>query len=234
MMADLENINKILQEIKEDLKTKASNEKIDQLLRDIKLREERIVQLEVKVKKFDLLEARVAILENNNKVLERKIDDNEQYSRRSCLRINGIPLPENGKETGDVCLDKVRTVLKDLPGNIPDCMFDRAHRVGKTKTDDQGNVSQQMIVKMCSWKARTLIYRNRKVLKNHRCYLDLTKRRFNLKKLADKKIEGNAKVEFALADINCSISIKIKNGGFKYFNSEEELDKILLDLEIVG
>ena len=37
------------------------------------------------------LEGRVAVLENLIKCQEVKIDDNEQYSRRLCLRVNGIP-----------------------------------------------------------------------------------------------------------------------------------------------
>lgn len=231
-MSEFEKINQTLIEIKDDLKTKASNAKIDELLEEIKSKDVRIVELERKMEKLEILESRIAILENNNVLLERKIDDNEQYSRRFSLRINGIPLPGNGvREPGFECLEKVKDVLKNLPETIPECMFDRAHRVGKKKIDEEGNVRQQMIVRMCSWKARTVIYQNRKVLKNHRCYLDLTHRRFKLKLLAEKKVEGNVKVEFVLADINCSLSMKIKNGGFKYFNTEEELDNILNGLE---
>ena len=231
-MAEFEKINTTLKEIQDVLKTKATNAKINELLQEIKSKDDRIVVLENKIAQIEILEAKIAVLENNNVLLERKIDDNEQYSRRTSLRINGIPLPENGvKEPGDDCLEKVKNVLKDLPEGIPECMFDRAHRVGKKKTDAEGNVSQQMLVRMCSWKARTVIYRNRKVLKNHRFYLDLTQRRFKLKLLAEKKVEANAKVEFVLADINCSLSMKIKDGGFKYFNSEVELDKIINDLK---
>ena len=38
------------------------------------------------------LESRVAILENSLKIVERKLDDTEQYSRRTCLLVDRMPL----------------------------------------------------------------------------------------------------------------------------------------------
>ena len=56
--------------------------------------------------------------------------------------------------------------------NIPDCVLDRAHRVGQGKQSWNSRIdSRQMIVPFTSWKARTLIYRNRKSLINQRVYL---------------------------------------------------------------
>ena len=43
------------------------------------------------------LENRVAILENSLKIIERQSDDTEQYSRRTCLRVDRMPLQD--KET---------------------------------------------------------------------------------------------------------------------------------------
>ena len=43
------------------------------------------------------LEGRVAVLENLIKCQEVKIDDNEQYSRRLCLRVNGIPVSQESQ-----------------------------------------------------------------------------------------------------------------------------------------
>ena len=37
-------------------------------------------------------------------------------------------------------------------------------------------------------------------------------------------------VDFVFADVDNNISMRLKNGQFKLFNSEEELDKILRDL----
>ena len=44
------------------------------------------------------LEGRVAILENLTRLQEIKSDDVEQYGRRFCLRINGIPSKTREKE----------------------------------------------------------------------------------------------------------------------------------------
>ena len=60
--------------------------------------------------KVEALENKEAAYEAHFKELDRKIndlehkfevkmDDIEQYSRRSCLRLYGLPLPERGKET---------------------------------------------------------------------------------------------------------------------------------------
>ena len=40
------------------------------------------------------LESRVAVLEHAIQAHERRSDDNEQYSRRVCLRVEGMPLEE--------------------------------------------------------------------------------------------------------------------------------------------
>ena len=40
------------------------------------------------------LESRVAIVENSLKLTERKSDDTEQYSRRTCLRVDRMPLQD--------------------------------------------------------------------------------------------------------------------------------------------
>ena len=83
----------------------------------------------------------------SHKLLERKIDDGEQYQQRRSLRINGIAGDHN--ESGADCLKKVKDEeRKKLGVNVADCAHDRAHRVGR-KTDARGNVvdCRQMIVR---------------------------------------------------------------------------------------
>ena len=140
--------------------------------------------------------------------MEEKIDNNEQYSRRLCLRINEIPLPEDGNESGEDCLDKVKQLISELPDiDIPEVVIDRAHRIGKFKTDENGKIiGKQVIVRFTTWRHRTLLYKNRKKLKDVRIYLDLTKKRLDLLKLASRKVEGNENVSFAFSDLNCNLS----------------------------
>ena len=48
-----------------------------------------------------------------------------------------------------------------------------------------------------------------------------------LEKHADSKTKNNEKVKFAFAGINNSIGIRFTDESTRFFNSEEELDKIL-------
>ena len=57
--------------------------------------------------------------------------------------------------------------------------------------------------------------------------LDLAKRRYSLLTKAKSIIKDNAAVIFALADINCSIALKLNDDKFHYINREDELNKIL-------
>ena len=68
------------------------------------------------------------------KQLEKRVDDMEQYQRRLCLRINGIPCSND--ESAEDCLRKVKSLVKnDLKVDVPDLAFDRAHRIGKVSQE---------------------------------------------------------------------------------------------------
>eukprot|EP00795_Rhopilema_esculentum_P010423 gene10423-19125_t len=47
--------------------------------------------------KIQILESRIAVMERHINQLQGNVDDNEQYSRRLCLRINGIPPVPKGQ-----------------------------------------------------------------------------------------------------------------------------------------
>ena len=116
-------------------------------------------------------------MENLIAKLQDYNDDNEQCSRRLCLRINGIPPPSNGeKETGEDCLEKVKKVFNQLEVDIPDSVVDRAHRIGRPQTV-RGKTIHQVIVRFTTWRHKTKIYRARKKCSEYRIKLDLTKKR---------------------------------------------------------
>ena len=88
-------------------------------------------EIKLKDDKIELLESEVAILTNAVNVLERKCDDNEQYSRRMSLRISDIPTSDIS-ETKDKCINLVLETLNGINGvNITQSDIDRCHRVGK-------------------------------------------------------------------------------------------------------
>ena len=82
--------------------------------------------------------------ENTIDQLLIKCDDNEQYSRRSCLRIHGVEVKENEDEDG------IMNVLEDcyssvnLQFDVKD--IDRAHRIGLPYTDKNSGKKVKLII----------------------------------------------------------------------------------------
>ena len=168
-----------------------------------------------------ILESKVAILEKHVEALSKNANNQEQYNRRLCLRINGIPLPRksNESESADECLQKVKGVFKEIGVAIPDEVIDRAHRIGKVR-QSRGKKSQQMIVKFTTWRHRIMVYRARKNSKKVKIHLDLTKSNLDLIIRANEKLKENDD-NFAFADVNCRLCLKL-DGEFKYFETENE------------
>ena len=181
-----------------------------------------------------MLESKIAILENSFNLLAVKCDANEQYSRRTSLRINNIPLPDDGNETADDCMEKVKTLISETGVDIPDTFLDRAHRVGKQITLDDGSVKQQVIVKFTTWHHHTLLYKNRKKLVHAKVYLDLTKSKFKFLKRCQEKVLDSRKVDYVFADVNCAICARMSNGAFRYFNTEAQFDDILSQFNFIS
>ena len=79
--------------------------------------------------------------------------------------------------------------------------------------------------------SRARVYRAKKWKTKISVRLDLTKRRLDLRNSAYERVREHPKINFVCADINCSLCVCLRgNGGFKYFNTTEELEKILSDL----
>ena len=89
----------------------------------------------------------------------RKIDDRESYTRRQNLRVTGLAEPEDGNESSDGCLTKVKEEISKL--NLPielDVAIDRVHRIGKWMKDTEGKtISCAMIVRFTSWGVQKLL-----------------------------------------------------------------------------
>ncbi|MEW8561823.1 MAG: hypothetical protein AB2541_06945 [Candidatus Thiodiazotropha sp.] len=129
----------------------------------------------------------LAQVQNELKQVMDKNDDLEQYSRRSCLRISGIP--ENSDEdVTKIILDlSWRVNAEIVPQDI-----DRAHRVGKVRNLDptstsrsrQFQTSREIIVKFCNSAARLKLLKGRAVLREQKAKIyvneDLTQKRKNL------------------------------------------------------
>ena len=232
MMADIAELKSLIENIGAELQGKATSAKLDELLVKI---QEKDAAIDTLTDRVTQLESRLAVVEKTNILLERKCDDLESYTRRQNLRIVGIPEPDDNSETADACIEKVKEQINLLPDvhlNL-DHAIDRAHRVGPKKDKNGKPVQRAMIVRFTSWRARTHVYSKRLKGKENtgpRFYVDLTKRRMDLKAKAIAKTVDNPKVSFVYGDINNNICMMLTDWTKRFFNSEEELDAILQKL----
>ena len=120
-------------------------------------------KLEMMERKVEVYDAHLAGLEERLQKAEQSIDNAEQYSRRACLRIYGIPLPQNGQETSNECLEKVMDVFAEMNISIPAERLDRVHRIGR-RFNANGIIIQAIIVKFACWSDRVAVYKSRKKL----------------------------------------------------------------------
>ena len=179
--------------------------------------------------KITNLEGKLAYFESQDELKSRKIDYLKQYGHQESLRFSGFEVKEN--ESKEECESKVKSYIKNcLNVDVEESEFNRIHRIGP-KINKNGKAFQQIIVKSKGFVPRTKVYTARKHKADIAIYLDLTKRRYLL--LKDTYIRANncASVDFACADINCSLCLRLKNGDWKFFNSLEELERLLLEIQ---
>ena len=65
-------------------------------------------------------------------------DELEQYGRRFCIRIDGVPMAENG--TLSNVLQNVTSIIEESSSKIPDVKMSRTHRLDKVYTDKTSRV----------------------------------------------------------------------------------------------
>ena len=81
--------------------------------------------------------------ENAFKKLEVISDDNEQYSRRPCLRIHGIEFKEG--DGGEV-MDKIEKCFNVIGNPFDENETDRARGIGKTFLDKERKLGNGNII----------------------------------------------------------------------------------------
>ena len=117
------------------VKPLATNEILENMFK--KLKEEIISKFEEKFdeqnRKIDELEGKIAIQANTIDQLIIKYDGNEQYNRRSCLRIHGIECSDD--ERNDNVLQRVKECYEEMNLPFQDENIDRVHTVGRIYTD---------------------------------------------------------------------------------------------------
>ena len=179
--------------------------------------------------KITNLEGKLAYLESQDKLKSMMIDDLEQYGRRESLRYRGFEVKQY--ESKEDCESKVKSYIKNfLNVDIEESEFMRIHRIGP-KINKNGKTFQQTIVKFKGFVPQTRVYRARKHKADIAIHLNLTKPRYLLLKDAYGKAKNCPSVDFACVDTNCSLCLQFKNGDWKFSNSPEELEIILLQIQ---
>ena len=156
----------------------------------------------------------------------------EQYGRRLCLRIDGVPTKTN--ESSDDVLDSVKSLFKVDKVDIPESVIDRAHRIGSRYLDaSSNNYCKSTIICFTTFRHITMFYRAKNKLKRGvRIKLDLTKSRYDLLKRANDHVKEVSSIKFCYADVKCRLKVKLnENQKDIFFSSFNDLRDIV-DMEI--
>ena len=236
-LVSLKDVEKMLDKKLTDIATKNCIIELKDLILEqsaaLKIQEGQIIKLKEdlnsKEDRITVLESQVSVIQNTVNILKRVSDDNEQYSRRLCLRINGIKPVEKKEENANDCLTTVKNVIKELGAEVPNACIDRAHRVGKKYKDSKGKFQQTMIVRFTTWRHRTAVYNARKRQTKYSVRLDLTKKRLELLMMARRYLEDkpSERVDFVFSDVNCRTMAKLSDGTFREFSNIEDFHKIV-------
>ena len=122
---------------------KVIREELSMISTRVDLNESRILSLEIsndkKTAQIGDMESKLTDHSERIRALERKLEDSEQYSRRNCVRIFGIP-ERKGEQTDDIVL----TIAKEKLGiDIDINDIDRSRRTGYIGTSNQSSTSKQ-------------------------------------------------------------------------------------------
>ena len=175
-MIDLLKDEHLLKELKQLLYPQEMANKLDMLTTKLEQLTEHLATKDVKI----------ATLETTINKLETKIDDQEQYSRRANIRIQGIKEDVKGEDIETKVLHLPNKEMKLNPP-LTSTDLERSHRLGRVAIDQ---VRPRTVVRFRSERIRDAVFRSRETLKEfnanqllpNRIYLneDLTARRSSL------------------------------------------------------
>ena len=214
---------------------KSIKEVEERLDRDLHERDSTIQELQIKLSS---LENRVNELETAkvrsdaiHQLHARLIDDQNQYSRKTNLIIQGLNVNanDNDKNIRNLVLQEIRRLNLDIPSRE----VDLAHRTGRTYTNRNGEKCTPVIVRFTSWYARNCLYEARK---DSRLFVkaDLTSRRQDLLELAREKLDDSRVsnlIKYVFADRNCHLTVKTCDERYLKFNLMTEFEGLVNFIE---
>ena len=131
------------------------------------------------------LEKQISGLQKELGESQRHVEEQEQYSRRNCLRFLGIP-EQDREDTDKLVIELVNDKL-GVPMQAVD--IDRSHRVTPKPGSEPRKGPRPIIVKFTRYNVRNSVYRSKRKLKGSRVVIleDITQVRRNLIHEASKK-----------------------------------------------
>ena len=120
--------------------------------------QEKLTSLESKITEKDKL---ITDLKKQNSDLQLRVVELEQYSRKNCLKIEGIE-ERADEDSFDTVMDLAQSLELDPPLQIED--IDNCHRVGNPNQDGR---PRPIIAKFRTYTVRRRFYDSRKLLKKH-------------------------------------------------------------------
>ncbi|XP_072028002.1 uncharacterized protein [Amphiura filiformis] len=177
-----------------DAVSKALTKKITEMLKpEIKQSVYESVSMDIEDTKKEMATLRQELnqVRKEKTQLENRVEEAEQYSRRNCLLLHGVP--EKPKEdTTAVAVEIIRDKL-DLDFEYYD--FDRTHRLGKPNKTDQNTSAKPrprpIIMKFISYADRAQVYQTKRELKHSGMLIteNLTATRMNLYRVAQQMVK---------------------------------------------
>ena len=217
--------------------TEAVQKEMRKLQTQLELAESRVIELETDLNSKSAL---ITSLQKQRELdsadiskLKHDMNDAEQYSRRNCVRLYGVP--ENSKEDTDQVMLDLASEKLDI--KLQRHEIDRSHRVGVPRTTSSrsgaGNrpTPRPIIVKFTTYRTRDVVLKSRRNLKGTHMGIeeDLTVANRILLSKAKEAVKNSDKVSAAWSsDGRIIVLVKATNGSTvrKRILSISELNKL--------
>lgn len=143
-----------------------SQKEIDDLKKTCLKQDEKII-----VMKKEIVELKNNKLEEELSTIKKRMDYQEDYSRRKNLRIDGID--ENQGENWEMTQEKVQRLFREKLG-MGDVQLERAHRLGSTQLRRDGEPlrPRTIVARLSRYSDRQQALRSSPKLKNTNIYLN--------------------------------------------------------------
>ena len=148
-----------------------------------------------------------AVLSNVNDKLSHEVERLQQYSRRNCIVLEGIPTHRN--ESVESLQGKVQTAITSMGISQQEYAseFDKTHRIGPVRNQKE----QRVIVRFKKHSLCEKIYSQRKKSRNIKVKPSLTKFRLNTLNSTKERFEQCELIDFIYADIQGNLKVRFKN-----------------------